>query len=135
MNERVTSGIGRQGSRFGVVGEDDTAARYGPEFPPAASTPYVLGLAEVAAHSAIEPLLKADEITVGTNATIAHLAPSAVGASLEATATVVASEGSRFEFVIEVRERETVVARIEHTRAIVNGARFRERLAQGRRDP
>jgi len=122
--------IGRSAVLSRTVTEADTAARFGDVFPPAASTPFVLGLAEVAAHTAVEEALEGGEITVGTSATIAHLAPSPVGTTLTATATVVAQDGRRLEFHIEVLDDRTeVVARIDHARAVVDRQRLLDRLA------
>src|SRR5207247_10602395 len=41
------------------VTDADTAAQFGAAFPPAASTPFVLGLAAVACHEAVSPSLDA----------------------------------------------------------------------------
>jgi len=110
------------------VAEKDTAAGFGPDFPRAASTPFVLGLGEVASHEAIRSLLQAGEITVGIRASIEHLAPSSVGAELIARSRLVRKRGRRFYFDIEVWDRDSVVARIKHQRAIVDAERMRQRL-------
>ena len=101
------------------VTESDTAAAWGAEFPPAASTPFVLGLAEVACHRAVQGGLAEGEITVGTGAVIEHLAPTPVGRTLRAQARLVSREGRRLRFVVEVQDREVLAARIEHSRAVV----------------
>lgn len=113
-----------------VTTDADTAAAWGAEFPPAASTPFILGLAEVACHRAMESELAAGEITVGSRAVIEHLAPSPVGATLAATARLVDRDGRRLSFDVEVHDGDVLVARIEHGRAIVDGARIVERLTQ-----
>ena len=46
-NERRTASISR------TVTDNDTAAAWGDTFPPAASTPFVLGLAEITCHQAV----------------------------------------------------------------------------------
>lgn len=111
-----------------VVTEGDTAAAWGSKFPPAASTPFVLGLAEVACHSAVESGLEKGQITVGTGATIRHLAPSPVGSTLRASATLLARNGRRLEFAVAVEEDGSLVAEVEHTRAIVDEEAILERL-------
>ena len=50
-----------------IVREKDTAASFGANFPAAASTPFVLGLAEVASHRAVMATLTPGEITVGVS--------------------------------------------------------------------
>ena len=112
-----------------TVTPSDTAAGFGPDFPEAASTPFVLGLAEVASHNAVRGDLGPGDITVGVRAEIEHLAPSAVGAELIARSILVARRGRRLFFHIDVLDGNNVVARVRHQRAVVNGARMRERLS------
>jgi fluoroacetyl-CoA thioesterase len=107
----------------------DTASAWGAEFPPAASTPFVLGLAEVACHRAVEAQLAAGEITVGTGATIRHLAPSRVGATLRATARLSSRDGRRLEFSVLVEDAGATVAEIDHTRAVVDREAILARLS------
>lgn len=101
------------------VRPEDTAAAWGSDFPPAASTPFVLGLAELACHALVAPELDAERITVGAGARIEHLAPSRVGATLTATAELIARDGRRLSFRAEVHDAGRLVARIKHERAIV----------------
>lgn len=113
-----------------TVGEGDTAAGFGRHFPKAASTPFVLGLAEVACHNAIAPELEPGEVTVGTAATIEHCLPSPVGAELTATARLVERAGRRLNFEVEVLDGDEVCATVSHTRAIVSAEKIEQRLAQ-----
>jgi fluoroacetyl-CoA thioesterase len=110
------------------VSHADSAAAWGEEFPPAASTPFVLGVAETACHRAVEADLDEGQITVGTRAVIEHLHPSPIGATLVAQAVLTGREGARLRFAVEVLEGEQVVARVEHTRAVVDRARILGRL-------
>ena len=111
-----------------TVTASDTAAGFGPDFPEAASTPFVLGLAEVASHNAVRARLDPGDITVGVHAEIDHLAPSPIGAKLTAHSRLVARRGRRLFFRIDVLDGNNVVARVKHQRAVVNAARMRERL-------
>lgn len=110
------------------VGEGDTAAGWGEEFLPAASTPFVLGFAEVTCHRAVADELGDGETMVGTMATIRHLAPSPVGARLRATARLISRDGRRFEFHVRIENEGELVAELEHTRAVVDRAKVLERL-------
>jgi fluoroacetyl-CoA thioesterase len=114
--------------RAGTVTAGDTAAAWGAAFPPAASTPFVLGLAEVACHELVADRLAHGEITVGVAAEIEHLAPSAVGATLVATPRLTAESGRRFEFAVEVHDGGTLVARVTHRRARVERSQIMARL-------
>lgn len=111
-----------------TVTKADTASAWGEEFPPAASTPFVLGLAEVACHRLVADDLADEEVTVGTEATVEHLAPSGVGATLSAAARLVARDGRRMTFEIEVFDGATLAARLTHKRAVVQRARIESRL-------
>lgn len=113
-----------------TVTERDTAAGFGPDFPRAASTPFVLGLAEVASHEAVRSTLSAGEITVGIRASIDHIAPSPVGATLVARSRLVRRRGRRLYFDIAVEDAGVVVARVKHQRAIIDAERMRHRLEQ-----
>lgn len=103
-----------------TVGLPDTAAAWGPEFPAAASTPFVLSMAELVCHGMLAPELADDEITVGAGVELTHDRPSPVGAVLTAHATLEGRKGRKSYFTVEVvDESEQVVARIRHTRAVL----------------
>jgi predicted thioesterase len=112
-----------------TVGEGDTAAGFGAHFPKAASTPFVLGLAEVACHNVVANELAPGEVTVGTAATIEHRLPSPVGAELTARARLVERAGRRLQFEVEVFDGDHVCATVTHARAIVLAERIEQRLA------
>jgi predicted thioesterase len=113
-----------------VVGLRDTAQAFGKEFPAAASTPYVLGLAEVAAHRSIAGSLTPGRTTVGVRSVVDHLAPSPVGAELVVRSRLVEKGNRQLKFEIEIYDATELVARIEHYRAIVDIDRIRARLEQ-----
>jgi len=102
-----------------VVSSADTAAAWGSEFPAAASTPFVLGLAELACHRVLAPSLSPDELSVGAGAELCHDRPSPVGTELTARATLVEREGSKASFEVEVRDGSHVVATVRHRRVVV----------------
>jgi predicted thioesterase len=120
----------RTGRLERVVSDADTAAGFGPGLPAAASTPFLLGLAEVACHRLLLDDLTPEEMSVGARAVIDHLAPSPVGATLVVTASLEAAEGRRRRFRIEVHEGDVLVARVEHVRAVVRRSSIEERLAR-----
>jgi fluoroacetyl-CoA thioesterase len=112
------------------VTQADTAEAWGDVFPPAAATTFVLGLAEITCHQAIEEVLSDEELTVGTAATIEHLAPSPVGAELEARAVLADRAGRRLQFEVEILNAGELVATVDHTRAIVSRDRIADLLSQ-----
>lgn len=110
------------------VAETDTAAAFGPDFPAVASTPFVLGLAELASHRAVSGGLAPGEITVGIRAEIEHLIPSNVGSNLLVHSVLTKRVRRRLWFRIEVSDGLQVVARIRHVRAVTTLDRFRAML-------
>ncbi|WP_455902104.1 thioesterase family protein [Rhodococcus gordoniae] len=110
------------------VTEADTAATFGDDFPRAASTPFVLGLAEVACHNAIAPALTEGQITVGTSTVIEHRLPSPVGATLIARAHLEERSGRRLLFSVEVFDGNEVCAVVKHQRAIADADKIAARL-------
>ena len=100
----------------------DTAAAWCADFPPAASTPFVLALAELACHGVLAPELSADELTVGAGAELSHDRPSPVGATLTARATRVERRRNTVFFTVEVSDGQGIVARVQHRRAVVKRA-------------
>jgi fluoroacetyl-CoA thioesterase len=115
--------------RSRVVGTDDTAAAFGPDFPAAAATPWVLGLAEVTCHDVIADLIDPGSITVGVSADIEHVAPTPVGATVTATAELVEQDRRRYTFDVTLHDGIEVCARIRHVRAAVGPAAIQDRLA------
>lgn len=103
-----------------VVRFEDTAAAWGSDLPPAASTPFLLGLAELACHALAAPELDPSQLSVGASARIEHLGPSRIGATLTATAQLAARDGRRLSFRAQVHDGGRLVARVEHDRAIVS---------------
>jgi len=107
-----------------VVDEPATAIALGSGDVPVLGTPKVVALCEQAAVAAVAGVLDSTLTTVGTQINLDHVAPSPIGASVVATATVVAADDRRIEFIIEVTQEDRVVATGTHHRAIVNRARF-----------
>ncbi|WP_432970784.1 thioesterase family protein [Dactylosporangium sp. CA-233914] len=124
----------RSASLSREVTDLDVAARFGDAFPPAAATPFVLGLAEVACHQSVSDYLEAQETTVGIEATIRHLAPSPVGAVLTAHARLVKVDRRTLSFTVTVMDGDIECAQVEHTRAAVLTDRINQRLDQRRAD-
>lgn|GEM_PF-4335755 len=102
-----------------TVTEADTAAALDPSLPPAASTPFVLAIAEGACHAALQDTIKDGELSVGTKAEIEHTMPSRVGALLSATAELQSDKDGRYSFDVRITDDGREVARVSHTRAIV----------------
>ena len=114
------------------VGEGDTAAALGSGDLPVLGTPRLLAWAEAATCAALEPSLDEGRTSVGTRVALEHLSASAVGASVQVTATVVHEDGRlvRFE-VVAVDGADQVVGHGEMTRVVVDAERFLARIRHG----
>lgn len=110
------------------VTADLTAEALGSGDVPVLGTPAVLALMEAACCAALEGRLPEGATTVGTTATLEHLAATKVGGHVTATATLDAVDGKILSFVCELLDGMVVAARGRHTRAIVDRERFLARL-------
>ncbi len=95
---------------------------------PVLGTPKVVALVEQAAVAAIAGHLEAGSTSVGTYVSLDHLAPTPVGGTVVAIATVVGVEGPTATFEVTVTDAGKVVARGSHTRFIVDRHRFMEKV-------
>jgi fluoroacetyl-CoA thioesterase len=91
-------------------------------------TPKVVALCEEAAVAAVAGDLDRGFTTVGSHISLDHLAPTAIGSSVIASASVVSVEGQKLMFEVSVADGDIVVAKGTHTRFIVDRERFLARL-------
>jgi fluoroacetyl-CoA thioesterase len=92
------------------------------------ATPFLIGLLEDAAGSVIRPHLPAGAGTVGTMIEFRHLAPTPVGMTVRARATLLETDGRRFLFSIEAWDEKDKIAEGRHERVVIPSLeRFLER--------
>jgi predicted thioesterase len=115
---------GLTGRVVATVTAADTAVALGSGDVEVLGTPRLLALLEAAAVAALEGRLGPGETSVGTHVDLEHLAASHVGATVRATARLVAVEGRRLSFTLNARDDDAEVARGSHRRAVVARARF-----------
>ena len=116
--------IGATGEAHLEVEESDTAIALGSGDVSVLGTPRIVALLEEAAVAALASDL-ADEITsVGTHVAVDHLAASRVGAAVDGVAEVVDVDGRSVTFRLSAREGVRTIATGNHTRLLVNRARF-----------
>jgi len=111
-----------------TVTDDDTAVAMGSGSLPVLGTPRLLAWCEAATCAAIAPLLGSGETSVGTRVALEHLAPSAVGATLVVTATVVHVDGRLVRFSVAARQDGKLVGSGEVTRVVVGAEKFKSRV-------
>jgi predicted thioesterase len=120
---------GLRGQVDAVVTEEMTAERIGSGHVPVLATPTVLALVEQAAMRALDGRLPDNLTTVGASVTLDHLAPTPVGALVNAEARLESVEDRQLQFAVEVADPAGVVARGTHVRVIVGRDRFLEAVA------
>ena len=106
------------------VTPETTASAVGSGLVPVFSTPELARLIEQAAVAALDEALNAGDTSVGTNLNFDHLAPTPVGMTVFATATLSAIDGRKLVFDVSARDDVETVAKGTHTRFVVNGEKF-----------
>jgi predicted thioesterase len=104
--------------------EQATAIALGSGDLPVLGTPKIVALIEEAAVAAIAGRVAVSDTTVGSHIEVDHLAPTPIGGTAVATATVVAVEGRRVDFKATVTEAGKLIARANHVRYVVNRKSF-----------
>src|SRR3954447_25049002 len=95
-----------------TVTDADTAQSLGSGDVPVLGTPRVLALAEAATVAATARQMPGGVTTVGTRAEVEHRAPTPVGRTVTATATLTKVDGRRLVFDVLVRDGENTVAEV-----------------------
>jgi predicted thioesterase len=116
--------IGTSGELQFVVGQKHVIDFATDGMPAVLSTPNLIGLLERTARKALEPFLEADERSVGIEIELRHLAPTPLSAEVMCIARVIQVDGRKVNFQIEARERNQLIARGLHKRAIVRVQSF-----------
>ncbi len=119
--------VGAHGSVELVVTDADTSIAFRSGTVPVLATPRVVALVEEASVVALAGRLNEGETSVGMRVQLDHLAPTPVGASVMAEASLDKIEGRRLTFTVSVTDGRGLVAVGKVTRVVVDVARFLER--------
>ena len=111
-----------------TVTDADTAQALGSGDVPVLGTPRVVALVETATVAATARALPPGQTTVGVRVELDHLAPTPVGRTVSAKATLSATDERRLTFEVIVHDGETVAAQGIIRRVLVDRQRFLERL-------
>ncbi len=111
-----------------VVNDSNAISFLGPDAPRVLASPMMLLLMEHAARECVLPHLQAGMDTVGVGFEFEHCAAAPIGWTVTATAELLAIDGRKLHFRIEARDEVEVIGRGKHIRAVVDKARFAERL-------
>jgi fluoroacetyl-CoA thioesterase len=94
------------------------------------STPMLVALCEETARGVVDPGLPAGQQTVGTRVDVRHLGATPPGMRVTARAKLREINGRRLRFWVEVSDEVEKVGECDHERAIIDTARFEQRLAE-----
>lgn len=126
MKERVK--IGTEGELRFQVEPKHAIELEGGDVPAVLSTPWLIWFLEHAARNALQPVLDADECTVGVVVNLEHLAATLVGAEVVCRARVIYVDSLQISFQLEARDEHEAIARGTHKRQIVKRERLARRL-------
>jgi len=106
------------------VGSGDTAVALRSGEVPVLATPRLIALCEEASLEALAGVLPPGRTTVGMRVQLDHLAPTAVGHSVTAEATLEKVEGRRLTFTVSASDDRGLVAAGRVTRVVVDIDQF-----------
>jgi fluoroacetyl-CoA thioesterase len=118
-----------------VVEEAHTAPRIGSGRIRVLGTPVMINLMEAAALAAVEHHLPEGHQSLGIKLEVSHIAATPVGMRVDATAEVVAVEGSRIDFRVVAHDERDLIGEGQHRRIVVNVERFDKRVQKKVGDP
>ncbi len=110
-----------------VVSKDNTAVTLGSGDLPVFATPAMVALMENAAMLAVAQHIGEGQTTVGAMMQTSHLAPSPIGATISATATLTEVSGRKLTFKVSAAQEDTLIGEGTHIRYIVDREKFMEK--------
>ena len=126
MKDTLRSGV--RGEKRLVVEAQHAISFMGPDVPRVLASPSMLLFMEHAARDAVLPHLDPGEDTVGVGFEFEHVAAAPLGSTVTATAELITVDGRKLHFRIEAHDGQEVIGRGKHVRAVVDKARFAERM-------
>ena len=109
-----------------TVTQELTAAAVGSGALPVFGTPFMCGLMENAAMTALQSFLEEGQGSVGTHLEVSHDAPTPVGMDVwaEAEITNVSENGKMVDFAVRAWDEKGPIGAGTHTRAIIKNEKF-----------
>ncbi|MBK5223873.1 MAG: thioesterase [Acidimicrobiia bacterium] len=111
-----------------TVTDADTAISFRSGDVPVLATPRLVALFEEAAVVALGGQLTAGQTSVGMRVQVDHLAPTAVGSTVTAEATLERVDGRRLLFTVAAHDPRGLVGAGKVTRVVVDTEHFLDRL-------
>ncbi len=123
----LTAGIAGEAST--PVTPDHLATKVGSGNAPVFASPMMVALMEAASVDCVERLLPQGFQTLGTHLDVHHTAPTPLGRTVTATATLTKIEGRKLTFSVSAHDGFEPIGKGTHVRVIVDTPRFMARLA------
>jgi predicted thioesterase len=96
------------------------------------ATPHMIAWMERTSRNCVMPFLDAGHDTLGTHVNVSHVAATPIGMGVTFTAEVIAVDGRRLNFRVEARDEKGLIGEGTHERAIVDVAKFAEKVRKKR---
>lgn len=120
---------GMMNERSWIVSEEHLASAFGSGLVDVLATPVLVGFCEETSRMMIDPHLPEEQNTVGTFVSLSHTAATPLGMKVTLRATLTAVEGRKLTFIVECRDEIESIGQCEHTRFIIDSARFETGIA------
>lgn len=121
--------VGLSGTASMLVTEERLATHVGSGNVPVFASPMLIAVMEAASVDCLDNVLPEDHQSLGVHLDVAHLAPTPIGLTVTATATLKSIEGRKVTFDLSATDGIDRIGTGVHTRIIVDTARFMARIA------
>jgi fluoroacetyl-CoA thioesterase len=123
--------VGMTGRKEVVVTRELTVGAHVDGMPFVYGTPMMILAMEIASDEAVKAHLPSGWATVGSEVNIRHLAPTPMGRTVVASATVVEVAGRSLILRVEAHDGERLIGEGTHRRGVVNLESFAKRFGSG----
>jgi fluoroacetyl-CoA thioesterase len=128
MNPLERVAVGMAAKNEVVVTREMTVGHVVPGMPAVYGTPTMILHMEIAAGSAVQPLLPAGYVSVGMTVNVRHLAATPIGRTVRAIARVAEIEQKSIVFDVEAWDGDRKIGDGQHRRGVVNVVEFEKRF-------
>lgn len=120
----MTLETGIRGTASQLVTTDNTAKTMGSGTLDVFATPALVALAEKTCWQSVAPALDEGCGSVGTKLELEHTAPTPVGMTVTCESELIAVEGRKLTFRVELHDEKGPVGHGTHERFVINNAKF-----------
>lgn len=100
------------------------------DMPPVFATSFLVGFVEWTCIEALRPWLPPGAQTVGVHVDLSHTAATPVGMRVTAEVDLVEIDGRRLVFSVRCHDEFELICEGVHERAVIDAAKFRQRVAR-----